>query len=431
MQCPICRTVEPKWKNVDNFRLKPEGMCLCEICGFITYPDKKQKDLDQFYKKEYRTIPNVSIFFTGERKLQYHAHFLKETIDKWKANNRKGLVITDVGSAAGMFLDYLNKQGLDISDIHGVELTETYVRQAWWFFGIKSIPKFDDTKRYDLISSYKSLEHILDPDIELTKYVASLKDDGYLYFSVPLWFEAMTNFGGAGFDLEYYYSPNHCNTWTRKHVEGLIKIAGGRIVKENRTYYDTTYLIQKDTAITDRSCAFEDPKLILEHLEKTFAASEALQRGAYNEAIGIWPNCPIAWVTHYEMNRKALHDQGFEFIYNEICVKALDACKEDANLHYFAGDICYRYEQYEKALDHLNKANSLRPNMPQVFAMVHNCYLALSKLAKGQETKVKFLEQARKAAKVLGDVSMQNKNESINYVMHANAHIPTPFEVAL
>lgn len=431
VQCPICRSQETSWRNVDQYRLKPEGMALCETCGFISYPTryKSKAEIIAYYRKEYRNPPQVGNIYTGERKIQYHGHFLAELFNRWRSEKRENILVTDVGSAFGLFLNWIRSQ-LPGSEVLGVELTTSFVRNAWHLFQVKSLPEFDDTRQYDLISSYKSLEHILDPDVELRRYITSLKEDGFLYLSVPIWFEQMKNFGQAGFDIEYYYSPNHINTWTRRHVEGLIRVSGGEVVKANDSFYEATYLIKRNDALltADRTSLYEDPAKITEQLKAIFEASEAFQMGDYAKVLEIWPNCPSAWTAHYEMSRKALHERGFDFIYGEICEKSLAACNEDADLHFLAADICARYDQYERAIEHLNRANQLRPNMPNVFALLGSCFRALAKGAKDERVKVKFFEQARHSSKILGDIATQHKGEAMTWMMFDNANIPTPYE---
>lgn len=432
MKCPICRGSESKWTNVDGFRMKEEGMSICETCGFISYPDKykTKAEIIEYYKAAYRAPPSVNNIYTGERKIQYHAHFLENLFKEWRKTERKDIVVTDVGSAFGLFLNWLRHQ-IPGAEVVGVELTTSYVRNAWHLFQIKSIPEFDTSKKYDLVSSYKSLEHILDPDVELTSYIDCLKDDGYLYLSVPIWFDAMRNFGAAGFDIEYYYSTNHINTWTRKHVEGLIRVCGGEVVKENHTYYESTYLVKRNLSLRtdDRSALYEDPKKIREYMKGILDASEAFQIGNHAAAIEAWPNFPAAWMTHYEHSRKQLDGLGFEGIYETYCKQALEACKQDADIHCFVADLCMRYDKYEKAIEHLNISNKLRPNSPNVFSLLSNCFRTMAKTSKVQATKIKFYEQSRQCAKMLGDMSTQNKGESMTWMMFDNTQIPTPFEV--
>lgn len=433
MRCPICNTDKPTWKNVDAFRVKPHGMSLCMTCGFISYPSlyKTKAEIVEYYKDEYRAPPNINSIYTGERKIHYHAHFLEPVFKEWRKlkKDSKDIVVTDIGSAFGMFLNWVRHQ-VPGADVTGVELTTSYVRNAWHLFNIKTIPEFDDSRKYDLISSYKSLEHIMDPDVELQRYINALKPDGYLYFSVPIWFDQMRNFGQGSFDLEYYYSTNHINTWSRKHIEGLIKVCGGEIVTENRSYYDTTWLIKRNDALksSDRSPLYDDPEKVLDNLRRIKEAGDAFAEGNYARVIEVWPNCPPAWMAHYEHNRKQLHDQGFDHIYNVYLQSALKATDGDADIHFLAGDVCSRYDEYEKAISHLSESNKLRPNTPHVFHQLSNAYRTLGKRSKDLETKIKFFDNARKCAKILGDISTQHKGEAMTWMMHDNAQIPTPFE---
>lgn len=430
MICPICRNTGADWKNVDQFRLKPEGMALCDICGFISYPKKyrSKSEIVAYYKKDYRAPPNASNVHTSIRKVQYHAHFLADVIKEWRAAGRKA-VVTDVGSAFGYFLNWIRGE-LPGSEVCGVELTTSYVRAAWNRYQIKTTDEFDDSRQYDLVASYKSLEHILDPDVELRRYIKALKPDGFLYLSVPLWFEQMKNFGMNGFDLEYYYSPNHINTWTRKHFEGLIRVSGGEIVKQNDSYYEATYLVKRNDALVtdDRSSLFENPEEIIEKMTRLQQASEAYQAGDFRKVLELWPNCPSAWSTHYEMNRKQLHDLGFDYIYKEICVGAIDATGGDADAHWLAADICARYDRYDAAIQHLNEANRLRPNMPHVFGALVNYLGALGKLAKDEKAKVNFFMQARQAARILGEIAPEHKTEALTLELYYDSHVPTPWE---
>ena len=431
MQCPICRTADTKWQNVDRFRIKPENMSLCMTCGFISYPTryKSKSEILTFYKTNYRDNPTIDNMYAGERKIHYHAHFLEELLAGWRNAKRKDVLITDVGSAFGLFLNWIKHQ-VPGSTVLGVELTPSFVRNAWHLFQIKTLEDFDDSQKYDLISSYKSLEHILDPDVELRRYIEALKPDGYLYLAVPIWFGCLRNFGKGGFDLEYYYHPNHINTWTKKHFEGLIKVCGGEVVKENHSYYDSAYLIRRNDELRsdDRSPLFEDPDRILDCLAKVFGAGQAFMDGQFGRCLAIWPDCPPAWLGHYEMSRKTLHEKGFDYIYEEICKKALAATNGDAECQLLAADICSRYDLYEKAIEHLNAGNQMRPNLPQTFAMLANAFRALASNALDADAKVKFYEQARKASQILGEISSQHKGEATTWMMFDNANIPTPFE---
>jgi SAM-dependent methyltransferase len=345
-------------------------MSICTTCGFVTYPDKirSKAELIEYYKHDYRPAPNFQNLVTGERKLQYHIAFLADTFDQWKKEGKENLVVTEIGSAFGMFLNWF--RGIfPKAEMEGVELTRSYVRNAWHLYKIKSRDDFDDSKKYDFIASYKCLEHMAEPDVELKRYLAALKDDGVLYLGVPIWWEQAKNFGASGFDLEYYYSTNHINVWSRSHVEGLIDAAGGEIVKENCTFYDTVYLIKRKSEAKEKvdPIYYQDAELIRGDMYRLQQASEYFQLGQYSKAIEAWPNYPSAWTAYYEFNRKQFHQNGFDWIYENVIEKAIAACPDDAEIHCLAADICRRYTEYELALDHLDQANRLRPNQGRDF----------------------------------------------------------------
>lgn len=431
MQCPICRGPE-NWKNVDQFRIKPEDMSLCMTCGFISYPKRyKSKDeIIKYYENDYRKCPSANNIFTGEKKLHYHAHFLTELFNEWKKAGKTKPVYCDVGAAIGMTMNWLRGHFPE-AEMYGVELTKTFIRNAWHLFHVKLDQDFDDTREYDLILSYKSLEHILDPDVELRRYIKALKPDGHLYISVPLWFQELKNFGVGGFDVEYYYSPDHINTWTLKHFEGLLASCGGKIVKVNRTYYGDSYLVQRDDSLLtdDRTACYEDPAVIEDHLAKIMAANIAFQANDFAEAIRLWPNFPSAHFNNYEMTRRHLHELGFDHIYKEIILKGIDACPNEADMHRFAADICTRYERYEKALDHLQIRNVMQPNSTDTFGMFGTVFRELSKRAEKEDEKLKLLLEAKKVTEILKSISSQTYSEAMNWIMLDNSKIPADFEV--
>jgi tetratricopeptide (TPR) repeat protein len=437
--CPLCRDPNLVWKNVDSFRIKPEGMSLCMSCGFVSYPSKvkSKAEIIAHYKGDtYRPAPTVTNRFAGERKLHYHAAFLKELFDAWKAKGVETPVVCEVGAAFGMVLNWI-RSIFPKGEYSGTELTQSFVRNAWHLYNLKLEDDYDDTKKYDLLISYKVLEHQCEPDIELARMLAALKDDGVLYLGVPVWWKAMNNFGAGGFDLEYYFSPDHINTWGDQHVRGLVEALGGEIFHENHTYYDSAFLIKRKPGANplelqktgDRTNCKIDPQTILGYLEKIQKASDAYNMGEFKKAFEIWPNFPIAYSAHYEHNRPTFDKLGFDAIYKGFCLEAIKACPNDASIQIFTGDICCRYDQYELALEHAAKANELSPNMPNVFIMLGNVYRTMAKHSKTPEDKLKFLENARRSSKLLLDTSSQHRNEAISFIMNDNARLPTPWEI--
>ncbi len=232
MRCIVCDHTE--WKNVDQVRIKPQGLSQCTHCGFFSYPDKykTEEEIKEHYRKEYRGAPTVHNALTGERKLHYHDSFLSPLFQSWKEQGLTNPVIGEIGSAMGMFLNWI-KQQIPGAEVHGTELTTTFRRVAKHEFGIDLVEDFDFTKQYDMIASYHVLEHQLDADVMLKKYRDCLKDSGVMYLSTPVWFREALNFGAPGFDIEYYWAPDHINAWSEGHLEYIIQKAGLQIIFKN------------------------------------------------------------------------------------------------------------------------------------------------------------------------------------------------------
>jgi len=247
MICCICEN--DNWENVDELaRFKPEGMSICTTCGFISYPQKykTEEEIKQYYRKDYRNNPSAGNLYSGQRKLHYHNDFLKDVFAEFNSESYKNseLNVLEVGAAFGMALKNINNQ-VPHANIYGSELTRSFRRNAYQEFGIDLVEDFDQSKQYDLIMSYKVAEHQLDLHLRMKEYYESLKENGYLYISIPAWFDTLENFGAQGFDLNYYYDTNHINVWTKKHFEGLLEKSNFEIIKQDHICYGSTYLCKK------------------------------------------------------------------------------------------------------------------------------------------------------------------------------------------
>lgn len=427
-KCVVCDTVG-NWKNVDDYRFHPSGMCLCMTCGFITYPKIQQntKDLTEFYRAEYREAPSVNNMFSGERKLHYHAEFLTPLFEEWKKQKLNNPKVLEIGSAFGMFLRWL-KQSIPGADISGTELTLSFRRNAWWMYGIRLEEEPDLTKKYDLISSYKVAEHIPNIDVEIRKYAECLTENGHLYISVPTWFDSLTNFGMGGFSLEYYYHKNHINVWSKKLFEEVLRKCGLRVVKHNDSFYDDTYLCVRDDNEMSKPAHRDDAKARLVDLDKIKKAASFAETGSFDKAIEVWPNFPDAHINYYERNRGREHPNGFMYIKNKYILPALASCPNSVFITNFAADLHMRYEKYEDALEYLKNSLELKPNDPQALIAVGHCYRQMSMRVKDPSDKLKLIKEAKTVMGFLEKTSKQMSFDAITWMMQDHAMMPMPFE---
>jgi SAM-dependent methyltransferase len=427
-RCLVCDTVG-QWENVDEFRLKPENMCMCKNCGFVTYPSqyKTEEEIKEYYREDYRQPPTAGNLYSGQRKLNYHSAFLNDLLREWKEKERKDLVVGEVGAAYGLFLNWI-KRNFPEADINGTELTKSYRRNAWHEFGIALTEDFDYSKKYDLIASYKVAEHIMDIDKQLRKQVECLKDDGLFYISVPTWFNRLSNFGVSGFDIEYYYHTNHINVWTRDQFEVLLKKVGLEIIKEDHAMYDNTYLCKRNDELMKEEFDYGNPNVTKKNLERIKAAALFVLDGKFEEAVNAWPDFPHAHTGLYETKRKEFHEKGFEWIEKNFMNKVLSLCHDSSEILGLCGNICMRYDQWEKALEFFSKGLEVRPGSPPFLSSLSQCFRQMSERESNPENKIKLRLEARDSAKYLLEVSKQSEAEALNWIYIDNAQLPMPNE---
>lgn len=440
MRCIICDSTD-KWENVDAYRYKKEGMAICNGCGFISYPDKTKEKLIVHYRgKGYRPPPTAINLYQGQRKIHYHQEFLMEPVlKKWKDSGKKDPCVFEVGAAMGMVLAWLKNirspEGLFFPeiDVNGSELTLSYRRNAYHEYGIALQEDFDDSKKYDLIMSYKVAEHMLDVDKELIRYKKALKEDGFLYISVPTWFNRLHNFGSNGFAIEYYYAPEHVNVWSRMHFEWLLESkCGFKIVKRNYSYYDDTYLcIAASENEPVRSIeSLPKPSLVKEWLGRIKKADELMQKKYFLEALEQWPNFPITRTAVYEYKKKEHHDKGgLKYIMKEVIEPWIKIDPDSYDVYSLAADIHMRYNAYKEALKYLEKCLYLRPRDVRALMDLSSCFRSLAKASLDPKEKVYFTMESRKALLFLKDSHLELMGQALTGIYSDNAEIPCLFEL--
>lgn len=423
-RCIVCDSTD-KWKNVDEYRLKPHNMCICTHCGFVTYPDiisKSKEDLKKYYEEDYRNPPSVNNYFTCQQKLGYHAAFLTQLFDSWKKENKSPNVF-EVGCAFGAVLDWIKKNFKDAS-VSGSEWTQSFRRVAYHEYGINVKEDFDDSQKYDLIVSYKVAEHQVNVDEELLRYRSALKDDGYLYISIPAWFHNMTNFGASGWDIEYYYHKAHINVWTRKLFEGVLSKCGFEIIKENHSYYDETYLCKKGKF--DKTCGYEVVDDILKKLSAIKKANDFYLEGKFDKAIEAYPAFPTAHVALYESKRAEFDKKGYDWIKENITDKAIKDTNVNPDSLIFAAGIASRYERYQESLSYLEKLNELKPNTGDVIKTVSDVFRLIANKTKDPKEKYRYYIESLAASKYLRQTNMKYFADATTWLYYDYSQLPMP-----
>lgn len=433
MRCPICDSTD-KWVNVDEHRFSKKGMHICNGCGFVSYPEKykTEDEIRKYYEKDYRACPSVNNAFTGQRKLHIHSAFLTETLDKWVKQGFKNPVICDVGAAYGLFLNWI--RGIfPEAELNGTEYALAYRRNAWHEYGLKLDLEFDKTKKYDLISSFKVAEHQMDVDLRLREYAECLKEDGFLYISVPLWFHRMSNFGADGFDLEYYYDPNHINAWSREHFEYLLTKCGLEVLKVDDWMYDTTYLCKRNDAVMGTKDVPNLAPDVIRRMKAIKAAAVKSGAGDFEGAIKEFGNFPNAWINLYETVRAKAHQKNegqlpLDYILTNVLDHAMKACPQSLDIMRLKADVFMRYDRYAEAADVLQQALEKRPNNASFLMALSHCFREIAMRATDPQDRLRMFSESRDCARYLRDIDLQMKNDAVNWIYRDNSELPTPHE---
>lgn len=427
-RCIICDGIG-HWKNIDEYRFKPQNMAICSHCGFVSYPLqwKSEEEIKKYYRSEYRQPPTVQHLYSGQRKIHFHHNFLAPLFEEWKKEGREEIVISEIGAAFGLFLKWV-KHNFPKAEVSGTELTLTYRRVAYHEYGITLTEDFDFTKQYDLITSYKVAEHQMDVDKKLIAYKECLKPNGLFYISVPTWFEVMQDHGSSTFALDNWYHPNHINTWSRKLFETLLKKVGLEIIKEDHIMYNDTYLCKRNDELMKEKRVYEDWNSILERMGNIKKAAEAMEEGRYADAMGHWPNFPIAHMKFYEANRNPFHQEGFDWIEANVIQRMVKECPQSVDSNFMAADICMRYSRWDSAIDYLGKSLDMVPLNNSALQNLAQCFRQKSIQALDLNSKYGLLIEARNMCRKLQEVSLQNIPDAITWAFHDNAHLPMPNE---
>lgn len=430
LDCPICQAND--WTNVDEFRDKKMDMCMCNKCGFVTYPNKwaNPEEAKAYYRKDYRQPPNFGNAVTGQRKLHYHNEFLKEIFIKWQKEKKKAPVVGDVGAAYAVFLNWVKGIFKD-AELHGTEWTDTYKRNAYWEYGIRLEDDLPEGKEFDLLMSYKVAEHQVWPDKEIRKMCLALKEDGLLYISVPQWFEFLGLFGESGYSIEDYYHPNHINVWSRKNFETLLKKCGLEIVKFDNWLYNESYICKRNDKLMEETPEYDSPEETLKNLKAIKEASEAMSDLNFDKAVKTWPYFPAAWNGRYEMNRAKFHNDPnnqdvYQLIMDEFITPAIKACPHHIEPLMMAGDISMRYAKYNEALKFFETCLKHKPNNGGILGTMSHCLRQMAEKSTNNEEKVHLVNEAREMMRYLKQIDMSTLAESVNWIYRDNASLPIP-----
>jgi len=355
MLCPICDKQE--WQDLDDLRnveywydrdkLKlgdKVGFQICLSCGFVTYePRCTESELKEYYGDSYRKAVSGAHVTTCNRKNLYHKAFLDEEMKAWA---KAGKSLVDYGCAQGAFLKMLrDSYGFDQKNLYGTEWTSGFREWARQMYGIKVTEEIDKTKKYDVISLYRVLEHLQDPDVKLRDLMKLLKPGGVFYISIPIWFDYLQNPpGGQTNDFEDLFHIDHINTFSWQSIKNLLNKVGLKVVKEDKVLYDYTFLavVDKPTPIKP-----ENPQKIIKSIGKQKKAIEYFATGRFYEACDVYPKYPEAIVAK-SVNKENFRDFQSQI---EILETGRELCPVDYRIIFRMAEVYMQWDETRRKDD--------------------------------------------------------------------------------
>lgn len=409
MICYVCE--KDTWESLGTFQPSPEDttreLRICRDCGNVAYKVEpiEEKKLKDFYRKDYRGMPNFTNFLTTTNKLNYITSFLSDFL-----KDKKGLVVGDVGCATGYLLYWMRQNGHRAT---GSEWTVTYRRFCEHFYGIPITEDLETKHKYDLIVMYHTFEHMVEPDKKLKHYVSLLSENGRIMISCPEWLDTLEEASGQEMkSFEHLFHTNHINLFTNQSMKNVIAKCGLEIEKENHITYGQTYLLKK--AEKPLPIIKEKWQEQLKKIRKTQVAIAFYQQGKFQEAIKEWPKFPEAYVA--QVQRLYTKDPSRQ---RDIFEEAKKLLEDSPRVHHAAAQWLYQYDNWKGALELLYWVLEHKPT-PPIYVLIAYC---LSHLGDHKKAMI-FMQKS-------AELDPRQWADNMNWVCHEAASIPAWDEVAM
>ncbi|MGA1980093.1 MAG: class I SAM-dependent methyltransferase [Sedimentisphaerales bacterium] len=279
--CPICESAD----IVFHVRAYGFDMSTCNGCGLIfcnPYPNEEQ--LHKYYNSEMKAFENEFFRESFEHRVTLFLPRVK-LIQEYKTSG--GLL--DVGSAIGIFIEALERSNTlynvsccDISVEACKELRERYPHIDVINMDFLKMPQ---GKRYDVITMWDTIEHIVDLNQLLKQIYNILSEDGIFVFSTPN--TDSFEWRIAGKKHVQILPPGHVNLMNKKSIYRLLSSKGFDILDDFtlNASLDITYvkkLIESDEVDLNRIGMFLKEEIYDPDFEELFHAYLIKKRRAGN-----------------------------------------------------------------------------------------------------------------------------------------------------
>ena len=230
--CRICGSI--RTKEID--KTHNLSVIFCQECeAYFAHPMPSDEFLRKWYseeekKKRWNNDLNLAIKANHEQNRYNYEEYFRIASETLNLDGH-GKVL-EIDCYSGLFLKKFKDLGYECK---GIDLNEGFVRYGKKNYGLDlecgTVFDFKFTEKYfDIIIFHQVLEHLSDPKSFLKEVRRILKDDGYIFLSVP-------NTGSIIFKLENKFlrdfikhrfidMPNHLFYFSKKSLKLLLKQTG-------------------------------------------------------------------------------------------------------------------------------------------------------------------------------------------------------------
>ena len=187
--CPICESNEShNYLKSRNFRINNEPFDVqeCKSCSLrYTSPLPGVSEIGKYYATD------NYISHTGTKKglinTLFHAvRFItlrqKQRLLKSIAKGKKHL---DIGAGNGVFLEFMQSKGWDVSGIELDDQSRAAIEKNLNLTIAKTVQERNEPETYDIITMWHVLEHVYDLKTDIQAIKDKLKQDGKLVVAIP------------------------------------------------------------------------------------------------------------------------------------------------------------------------------------------------------------------------------------------------------
>jgi 2-polyprenyl-3-methyl-5-hydroxy-6-metoxy-1,4-benzoquinol methylase len=251
--CPLCKfdkyiivhkhNKDIYWKNTTVQNV------ICKRCGLVYLnPQPNEKSMRKFYIQDCRNVinqpyPTKEYLQTIKLRTDTQINWLGPLIglnNKTNSKN-KNKNILDIGSAAGVFLNYFKEAGYNC---HGVEPTTTFAKFSQKEFGHKisnsTLQEAKFIQKFDIITISHVLEHVYNLSGFLKEVNKLLKKDGLLFIEVP-------NVHRRKFVNKTFFHVQHLYNFSKITLSMLLFMSGFKVL--NTWDHKNLRILAKKTSI--------------------------------------------------------------------------------------------------------------------------------------------------------------------------------------